>query len=186
VAAGPAILVGNHIHFLDPVCVVMTHWWRVSAFTKFEWFDHGGGIFFRLMGQIPLRRGDAAATEWAMQVSRHALSGGGRIGVYPEGTRTPDPDTMHKLHKRVLVPLLQANPDVPVHAVTTRYTRRRPPRRVQVTIRVSDPLDLDPRTMTPEALTDRIRDALLELSGQAYLDRYAQDVKAEGRVSRRG
>jgi len=184
VAAGPAILIGNHVHFLDPVCVVMTVWWRVSAFTKVEWFEHRGALFFRLMGQIPLRRGDLDSTEWAMQMSRHALAGGGRIGLYPEGTRTPDPGQLHKLHKRVMIPLLEANPDVPVHVVTTRYVNHRFPRRIQVEVKVSDRLPLDARRMSADQMTDLVRDQLLELGGQEYVDRYAQDVKAELRAAR--
>ncbi len=179
VAPGPAILIGNHIQFIDPVCVVMTEWWRVSAFTKLEWFQHRGSLFFRLMGQIPLRRGDEASTEWAMQVSRYALAEGGRIGLYPEGTRSPDPRTLHKLHKRVMIPLIQANPDVPVHVVTTEYTKRAVPRRIGVRIRVSEPLRLNARTMSSDEVTDVVREALLALGGQTYVDRYAQDVKSE-------
>ena len=179
VAPGPAILIGNHIKFIDPVCVVMTEWWRVSAFTKLEWFQHRGSLFFRLMGQIPLRRGDEASTEWAMQMSRYALGDGGRIGLYPEGTRSPDARTLHRLHKRIMIPLFQANPDVPVHVVTTEYTHRRVPRRIGVRIRVSEPLALNARAMSPDELTDRVRGALLALGGQTYLNRYAQDVKSD-------
>ena len=79
VGADPAILVGNHIDFFDPVVVVMSAWWRVSAFTKVEWFEHRSALFFRLMGQIPLRRGDPASSEWAMQMSAHALVNGGKL-----------------------------------------------------------------------------------------------------------
>ena len=184
VGADPAILVGNHIDFFDPVVVVMSAWWRVSAFTKVEWFEHRSALFFRLMGQIPLRRGDPASSEWAMQMSAHALVNGGKIGIYPEGTRSPDPTTLHRLHKRILIPLLQANPDTPVHVVVTQYEQR-PRRRTRVTVKVSPTLDLDPRTMTPEQLTDAVRDALIELGGLNYLDRYARDVKAELRAGGR-
>lgn len=183
VAPGPAILIGNHVDFFDPACVVMTEWWRVSAFTKAEWFEHRGALFFRLMGQIPLRRGDPQSTEWAMQMSRHALAHGGRIGLYPEGTRSPDARQLHKLHKRIMIPLLQANPDVPVHVVTTAYEHHRVPRRIRVTVRISDRLLLDPVAMDADALAGRIRDALLALGGQTYVDRYAQDVKAKGRTA---
>jgi 1-acyl-sn-glycerol-3-phosphate acyltransferase len=179
VAPGPAILIGNHVDFFDPVCVVMTEWWRVSAFTKLEWFEHRGSLFFRLMGQIPLRRGDASSTEWAMQMSRYALADGGRIGLYPEGTRSPDRGVLHKLHKRIMIPLLQANPDVPVHVVTTEYENHPVPRRIRVTVHVSDRLPVDARTMGADELTGIVRDALLELGGQTYVDTYAQDVKAE-------
>jgi len=183
VAPGPTILVANHVSATDPAVVVISAWWRVSAFTKVEVFEGPGAAFFRIMGQIPLRRGDPAATEWAMEMSQHALARGGKLGIYPEGTRSPDPTALHRLHKRVLIPLLRANPDVPVHAVVTGYEPRGW-RRTRVRIRVSEPLPLDPRTMPADEMTDIIRDALLELGGQRYVDRYARDVKAELRASR--
>jgi 1-acyl-sn-glycerol-3-phosphate acyltransferase len=187
VAPGPAVLIGNHVNAMDPACVVIATWWRCSAFTKIEMFEHRGSLFFRLMGQIPLRRGDAASTEWAMRMSRHALgsSGGvGRIALYPEGTRSPDPRVLHKLHKRIMIPLLQANPDVPVHVVTTQYENRPFPRRIRVKVRVSEPLPLAPRTMTPDEMTTIVRDAMLVLGGQTYVDTYAQKVKAQKRPGR--
>jgi 1-acyl-sn-glycerol-3-phosphate acyltransferase len=122
-----------------------------------------------------------------MQMSRYALgsSGGvGRIALYPEGTRSPDPGVLHKLHKRIMVPLLQANPDVPVHVVTTQYENHSFPRRIRVRIRVSEPLPVAPRTMSADELTAVVRDALLALGGQTYVDTYAQDVKAEKHARR--
>jgi 1-acyl-sn-glycerol-3-phosphate acyltransferase len=188
VAPGPAILIGNHVNAMDPACVVIATWWRCSAFTKIEMFEHRGSLFFRLMGQIPLRRGDTASTDWAMRMSRHALgsSGGvGRIALYPEGTRSPDPGVLHKLHKRIMIPLLQANPDVPVHVVAMQYEDRPFPRRIRVRVRVSEPLPLAARTMTPDEMTTIVRDAMLALSGQTYVDTYAQEVKAALRAERR-
>ena len=166
---------------LDPVVVVMSTWWQVSAFTKAEWYEHGMAPFFRVMGQIPLRRGDVQSTEWAMQMCQEVLNGGWKLGIYPEGTRSPDPDALHKLHKRILIPLLAANPDVPVHAVFVRFHPRTRLRRQKVTVRLSKQLDLDPRTMDATELTETIRDALLDLGQLRYVDRYARDVKAERR-----
>jgi 1-acyl-sn-glycerol-3-phosphate acyltransferase len=174
----PAILVANHVSAWDPVSVVLSGWLRVSAFTKAEYFDSPGAFFFRWMGQIPLRRGDPASTALAMRMSQDALARGGMIGIYPEGTRSPD-GRLHKLHKRVLVPLLQANPDVAVHAVTMAYEKR-PAGRVLVTGRVSPRVELDSRNASPEELTCRLRDALLATGGQDYVDEYAQTVKAKG------
>lgn len=175
---GPAIVLGNHVHALDPVVVVMSGWWRVSAFTKVEWFEGPVAPFFRWMGQIPLRRGDDTSTRWAMDMAAQALAAGGMIGMYPEGTRSPDPRHLHRLHKRVLVPLLQDNAGIAVHALATRYTRA-PWRRIRVDVAISPPLALDPSTMDADQLTAVVRDALLELGGQTYVDRYARDVKAE-------
>jgi 1-acyl-sn-glycerol-3-phosphate acyltransferase len=171
----PAILVANHTSAWDPVCVVMSGWWRVTAFTKAEYFASRGSFFFRWMGQIPLRRGDPASTDWAMRMSQQALGRGGMIGIYPEGTRSPD-GRLHKLHKRVLIPLLQANPDVAVHAVTMAYEKR-PGRRVRVHGRISPRVPLDTRNTSPDELTRILRDALIETGGQEYVDEYAQTVK---------
>ncbi len=178
VAPGAAILAGNHISALDPVVAVMSHWWRITAFTKVEVFERRGAVFFRLMGQIPLRRGDEESTAWAMDMARRALADGGKLGLYPEGTRSPDPTRLHRLHKRVLVPLLQSNPDVPVHAITTSYGRARRGR-VPVQVRLSPALPLDARSMSPQELTDAVRDALLAQGGQQYVDIYARDAKRE-------
>ena len=178
VAPGAAVLIGNHVSSADPLVVVMSTWWRVTAFTKLEWFQGRLAPFFRLMGQIPLRRGDPAATDWAIDLATDALAHGGKLGLYPEGTRSPDPTKLHRLHGRVLVPVLRANPEVPVHAITTRYTRRRF-RRTRVQVRISPRLRLDPATAPPEAMIAVVRDALLGLGGQTYVDRSARDAKAD-------
>ncbi len=186
VAKGPAILVGNHVRHFDPGAVVTTNWWRVSAFTKVELFDLKIAPFFRMMGQIPLRRGDDASTDWALRMAQDTLSRGGKIGIYPEGTRSPDRGTLHKLHKRMLIPLLRDNPDVPVHAVGIRYEQRRGLRRTRVTLRISAPLPLDRANMTADEIVGAIREAILPLSGQEYADVYAQEVKAALRRQREG
>jgi 1-acyl-sn-glycerol-3-phosphate acyltransferase len=177
VPRGPAILVANHVAAADPLVVVMSGWWRVTAFTKIEWFESGAAPFFRWMGQIPLRRGDQAATDWAIDMASSALACGGKIGLYPEGTRSPDPTKLHRLHGRVLIPVLRANLDVPTHAVTTTY-QRLSALRTQVRIRISPRLPLHPLTMTPDAILTTVRDALLALGGQTYVDISARDAKA--------
>ncbi len=171
----PAIIVANHVSAWDPVCVVMSGWWRVTAFTKAEYYTGRGAFFFRWMGQIPLRRGDAASTAWAMRMSQEALAAGGMIGIYPEGTRSPD-GKLHKFHKRVLIPLLQANPDVAVHVVAVAYDKKSG-RRTRVTGRISPPIALDTRNSTPDELTRILTEAMIATGGQEYVDEYAQAVK---------
>lgn len=178
VGPGAGILIGNHVSAIDPVVVVMGNWWRVTAFTKLEWFQGRAAPFFRIMGQIPLRRGDPDCTDWAIDMASMALDYGGKVGLYPEGTRSPDPTTLHRLHGRVLIPVLRGHPEVPAYAVTTSYTRR-PRRRTRVQVRISSRLPLDPRVMTPEAMIAVVRDALLDLGGQRYLDVSARDIKKD-------
>jgi 1-acyl-sn-glycerol-3-phosphate acyltransferase len=177
VAPGPAILVGNHVSAMDPVAAVMSCWWRVTAFTKVEVFERSGAVFFRLMGQIPLRRGDEAATRWAMDMASRTLSDGNKLGLYPEGTRSPDGRSLHRLHKRILIPIIQANPDVPIHAIATSYTGRRRGRRT-VEVRLTPRLPIDGRGMDADQIVEIIQSALLDAGGMAYIDAYARDIKA--------
>jgi 1-acyl-sn-glycerol-3-phosphate acyltransferase len=177
VAPGAAILVGNHVSAMDPVAAVMSHWWRVTAFTKVEVFERRGAVFFRLMGQIPLRRGDEESSVWALDMARRTLADGGKLGLYPEGTRSPDKRSLHRLHKRILLPVIQASPDVPVHAIATTYSGARHGRR-RVDIALSERLPIDVTSMDGDAIVDTIRDALLTIGGMPYVDAYARNVKA--------
>ncbi len=176
VAPGATIIVSNHLAAWDPVVTVVATRWRVSAFTKAEWYDGTGSLFFRWLGQIPLRRGDEPSTEWALDMARRALADGGKVGIYPEGTRGPDHDALYRLHQRVLVPLLVGSPDAAVHAVAVRYTPRG--RRTVARIRVSQRLPIDARTMSGPEMTEVIRASLVELGGLRYVDEYAFVAKA--------
>lgn len=173
VAPGPAILVGNHLSLLDPVLVGVSNRWRLTFFTKIEVFEKPGAFFFRWTGQIPLRRGDEASTKWALEMSTQVVRLGNKLAVYPEGTRSDDGRTMHRLHRRVLVPVLQASPGIPVHAMSIAYPGRRHGRRL-VELRFSPALCLDPDTMTPDDLTQAVTQALLELGGMPYVHRFGR------------
>jgi 1-acyl-sn-glycerol-3-phosphate acyltransferase len=177
VAPGPAIIVSNHQAAWDPVVTVMSTGWRVSAFTKAEWFEGRGAPFFRWLGQIPLRRGDEESTEWALDMAARALADGGMVGIYPEGTRGPSDSTLYRLHQRVLVALLTGSPDVPVHAVAVRYFPKG--RRTLARVRISERLPIDARTMSGPEMTAVIRDRLLTLGDLDYCDQYAVVVKAQ-------
>lgn len=179
VAPGPAILIGNHLSLLDPVLVGVSNRWRLTFFTKVEVFERPGAAFFRGTGQIPLRRGDEASTKWALAMSEHALDRRGKLAVYPEGTRSPDGVSMHRLHRRVLVPVLQANPGIPVHAMSIAYPASRGWRQ-RVDLRFSPPLALDVESMSANELTEAVTQALLSLGGMPYVHRFGQALKPNG------
>lgn len=176
VATGPAILIGNHLALTDPLMAGMSLRRRVTFFTKVEAFEGSAGLLFRSIGQIPLRRGDEESTQWALDISSAVLAQGGALGVYPEGTRSPDGVSLHRLHRRVLVPILQANEGVPVHVMAVSYRGRRRGR-IHVDLRFSPPLPLDVHRMTPDELTDAVRDALLATGGMPYTHAFGRSIK---------
>lgn len=180
---GPAIIVENHQSGWDPFVTVVRTDWRVSALAKREIFETPAGILMRLVGQIPITRGDDAQTDWALAVANLALSEGMKVGIYPEGTRGPDRDALYRLHQRALVPLLRANPEVPVHAITVRYAKRG--LRVGVQVRVSAPLPVDRATMSDDEMVAVIRDAMIAVSGLRYVDEPAWTAKKRARAAAR-
>ncbi|MCA0328283.1 MAG: 1-acyl-sn-glycerol-3-phosphate acyltransferase [Actinobacteria bacterium] len=182
---GAAIFASNHQGALDPIVQTCKVGWRVFAFTKAEWYEGKAALIFRWWGQVPLRRGDNASTEWALEMASFALASGDMMGLYPEATRGPDPTKLYKLHQRVLVPVIQANPDVPVHASAVTY----PPGgrlRKRARVRYSEPLPIDARTMSADEITAIVRDAILELGGLEYVDVPAFVAKARAQRQARG
>ena len=177
VTRGPAILVGNHVDAMDPVAIVMKQWWRVTAFAKIEVFENRGAIFFRWMGQIPLRRGDEESTRWALDMAAQVLADGSMLGLYPEGTRSPDKKSLHKLHRRILIPILESHPEVPVHAITTTYGAKKFGRQ-RVCVHLSKRLLIDVSSMSAAHIVDVIKNEILESGGMAYVDAFARDIKA--------
>ena len=46
--------------------------------------------FFNSLGQIPVRRDNSAKAQAALEAGMRVLGAGGLLGIYPEGTRSPD------------------------------------------------------------------------------------------------
>lgn len=85
---GPAILMINHIAFIDPILVLNVIPRNIVPLAKAEVYDYPFiGIFPKLWGVIPVRREefDRAAIKQVMQV----LEAGEIVLVAPEATRGP-------------------------------------------------------------------------------------------------
>lgn len=176
-AAGPAILVGNHLRAIDPAFLGLSLARRQVYIAKAEAYDGPSGVILRSTGHIPLIRGDEPSTRWALDASAAVLSEGRVLCVYPEATRSPDGVSLHRLHRRVLLPLIESSPGVPIHAVSIGYDPGRFGR-TRVQLRMSEALPIDATAMTAEQVTDRVRDALLAIGGMPYVDRFGTAVKA--------
>ena len=86
-AAGPAILMINHVAFLDPVTLIAGLQRRIVPMSKIENLRLPGvNLLIRLWGAINVRRGevDRAALRQAIE----ALRGGHLLLMAPEGTRS--------------------------------------------------------------------------------------------------
>lgn len=84
-ADGPVVLVANHSALVDGPLLFGLLGRRSVFWVKQEMFTGVVGAGLRRIGQIPVRRGVPDRTP--LTAAREVLSGGGLIGVFPEGTR---------------------------------------------------------------------------------------------------
>jgi 1-acyl-sn-glycerol-3-phosphate acyltransferase len=87
-ATGPAILMINHIAFIDPIVVLHVVPRNIVPLAKIEVYSYPiVGIFPRLWGVIPVRREEVDRR--AVQQVQQVLKAGEIVLVAPEGTRSP-------------------------------------------------------------------------------------------------
>ena len=190
--SGAAILASNHVSFSDSIFLPLVAPRRITFLAKAEYFT-GRGIkgmltkaFFAGVGQVPIDRSGGRASEAAIQTGMRILANGDLLGIYPEGTRSPD-GRLYRGRTGVVRMALEAGvPIVPVAMIGTyeiQPTGKIVPKLKRVTIAYGEPLDFsayaeqskDPATL--RLLTNQVMEALRALSGQEYVDIYATKAK---------
>ena len=189
-AHGPVIIAANHLAAYDPLVLAALLGRPVTYATKAELFE-GKGIkrlmawWLRGMGQAPMDRSGGAASAGALHYLLDTLEAGGVVGIFPEGTRSPD-GRLYQGHTGVARLALESGaPVVPVGLSRTRIecgilgfpTMR------HARILLGEPLDVSAwrdRRDDPAVLrwvTNEVMAAIQRLSGQTYVDVYASRVK---------
>ena len=189
---GPAIMASNHLSFSDSFFLPLVCPRRITFLAKSEYFE-GRGIkgfltrtFFRGVGQVPVDRTGGRAAEAAMSTSRRILDEGALLGIYPEGTRSPDARLYRGRTGVARLALDAGVPVIPVAMIDTEKIQpvgRLLPRVMRVGIRFGPPLDFsryegfEGDRFVLRSMTDEIMYELMELSGQEYVDIYATRAK---------
>ncbi len=186
-AQGAVILAPNHRAALDTGVITFTTTRQVKFLGKAEYFT-GRGLKGRLMagflgglGYVPVERGNAQAGLAALEAARRVLDAGGAFAIYPEGTRSLD-GRLHRGHTGVAALALATGAKVvPVALSGTENLQpagKRVPRPTKITVTYGSPLDFsryegqDSSPAIRRSVTDEIMYAILELSGQEYVDSY--------------
>src|ERR687893_654669 len=89
---GPAIIAANHLSFLDSFFIpLVVQKRKVTYLAKADYFKSWKtSWFFNMVGQIPTEREGGAKSEQALNAALTVLREGKLLGIYPEGTRSPD------------------------------------------------------------------------------------------------
>lgn len=121
-AAGPVVLVSNHLHLLDPPLIAASSPRRVHPMAKRELFETPlVGWALWPYGAFPVRR--FSADMGALRAARGYLRSGHVVLMFPEGTRSRDARLHPALPGAAMVALLANAPVVPVAITGTEDIR---------------------------------------------------------------
>ncbi|KOX44186.1 acyl-phosphate glycerol 3-phosphate acyltransferase [Streptomyces sp. NRRL F-7442] len=193
---GPVILASNHLSFIDSVVIALLSPRPVHFLAKDEYFTGTGvrgaltRLFFTTFGCIPVDRGAHRGAQASLGAAEQVLTGGRAFGIYPEGTRSLDGRLYRGRTGVAWLALATGAPVVPVALTGTERLQpvgRRLPRYHRITVEFGVPLqcghtrsELRP-AQARRAVTDRIVQAIGDLSGQEYAQTYGRAPAAEAR-----
>ena len=196
--AGAAILASNHLSFIDSVFLPLVLRRPVVFLAKSEYFT-GRGFkgwlvrqFFLASGQLPIDRSGGKASEDALFTGVNVLSEGKLLGIYPEGTRSPDGRIYRGRTGIARMTLESGVPVIPVAMIDTEKVMPigvKIPKVQRIGVVFGSPLDFsrfagyENDRFVLRAITDEIMHELVGLSGQEYVDEYASTRRARQPVS---
>ena len=190
--SGPVILASNHLAVMDSFYLPLVVRRRITFLAKSEYFT-GTGLkgwlsrwFFTAVGQVPIDRSNADTAQAALDTADRVLREGKLLGMYPEGTRSPDGRLYKGKTGLARLALETGVPVIPVAMIGTNVVN--PPgttmlRFGRVTVRFGKPMDfsrfdgLAGNRFIERAVIDEVIYELMGLSGQEYVDIYAATVK---------
>lgn len=190
--SGPAILASNHLAVADSFYLPLVVRRRITFLAKSEYFT-GRGLkgrliawFYTASGQVPIDRTDADAAQAALDTAERLLAKGKLLGMYPEGTRSPDGRLYKGKTGLARLALHTGVPVIPVAMIGTNVVNPPGSKRWhfgRVTVRFGKPMDFSRfegmagNRFIERAVTDEVIYELMGLSGQEYVDIYAASVK---------
>ncbi|GAB3762130.1 lysophospholipid acyltransferase family protein [Microlunatus parietis] len=198
-AKGPVLIASNHLSagetFLIPAMIRRS----MSFPAKIELFQGKSlperllGLFLRSIGIRPIDRSGGRVSASDMDQVADILREGGVLGIFPEGTRSPD-GRLYKGKTGVARLVLQTGASVvPAAMINTHLVPTKLfgiPWMHRPGLRFGKPLRFDQYAAAGNDrevlrwITDEVMNSIMELSGQVYVDAYAASVKSaeeEGR-----
>ena len=187
--SGPVIIASNHLSFSDSIFMPLVVPRKVTFLAKSEYFTSPGpkGLLKKLtfiaLGQVPVDRSGGRRSEAALITGLKILAEGKCLGIYPEGTRSPD----GRLYKgRTGIARLAIESGAPIIPVAMFNTEKiQPtgtvvPKVMRVEMIFGEPLYFEGDStdlLYLREVTDKIMAIIQELSGQEYVDTYATKAK---------
>ena len=187
---GAVIIASNHLSFSDSIFMPLVVPRNVTFLAKSEYFTSPGiagfikKLTFIALGQVPIDRSGGKRSEAALLTGLRLLKEGHCIGIYPEGTRSPD----GRLYKgRTGIARLAIESGAPIIPVAMFNTAEIQPtgqvvpkvRRVEMVFGEAIYLNGDSTDQVLlRTLTNQLMEKIAQLSKQEYVSHtYASDAK---------
>ena len=190
-ATGPCILASNHLSFSDSIFMPLVVPRKVTYLAKSEYFTAPGAkgfiqkLTFIALGQVPVDRSGGRRSEAALLTGLKILAEGDCLGIYPEGTRSPD-GRLYKGRTGIARLAMESGaPVIPVAMFNTHQiqpTGKLIPKIKRVRMEFGEPIyftgDSTDMNLLRDA-TDEIMRKIQSMTGQEYVDIYASKRKSE-------
>lgn len=182
---GPVIIASNHLSFSDSIFMPLVVPRKVTFLAKSEYFTSPGAkgllkkVTFKALGQVPVDRSGGRRSEAALITGLQVLAQGKCLGIYPEGTRSPD-GRLYKGRTGIARLAIESGaPVIPVAMSNTdkiQPTGKLIPNLHRVGMIFGEPMYFEGDSTDLQYLrtvTDHIVAKIAHMSGQEYVDIYA-------------
>ena len=192
---GPVIIASNHLSFSDSIFMPLVVPRKVTFLAKSEYFTSPGPkgfikkLTFIALGQVPVDRSGGRRSEAALITGLKVLADGDCLGIYPEGTRSPDGRLYNGRTGIARLAIESGAPVIPVAMFNTdkiQPTGKVIPNVKRVEMSFGKPMYFEGDPTDLELLrdvTDDIMNAIQAMSGQEYIDIYAPKKAKLGEVT---
>lgn len=187
---GAAIIASNHLSFSDSIFMPVVVPRNVTFLAKSEYFTSPGlagfikKLTFIALGQVPIDRSGGKRSEAALLTGLRLLKEGRCIGIYPEGTRSPDGRLYKGRTGIARLAIVSGAPIIPVAMFNTaeiQPTGQVVPKVRRVEMVFGEPIYLDGDSTDLallRTLTNQLMEKIAQLSKQEYVPHtYASDAK---------
>ena len=191
---GGAIIAANHLAVIDDALIPITCPRMVHFMGKAEYFEGKGlkGKFkkwwFTSVGVFPVDRSGGNKSLGALEHAREIIEAGHLFGIHIEGTRSPD-GRLYKGHTGAARLAIETGcPIVPTAIIGSRELQKPGtviPAKGKTRVIYGKPIEVAKKSADEithddlRSLTDRVSAEIQKMSGQEYVDEYAQKVKEE-------
>ena len=190
-----AIIAANHVSFLDSFFIpLVVKRRKVTYLAKADYFKSWKtSWFFKSAGQISCERTGGSKSQQSLEIALEVLNSGNLLGIYPEGTRSPDGRLYRGRTGIARLALAAKVPVIPVGLLGTDEVMPKEAKlpkvslkdRIDVRVRFGKPLDFsryegrERDRFALRSVTDEIMYEIMQLSGQEYVEEYASKQATE-------